>query len=160
MPIWPLILIVLPAFAILFVTIWSGVSLLLSVLGGWRSLGHTFPDRQQDTSGELLPWRSARIGLVRYKGCLSMRATTQGLHTAPVPFFRTGHPPLFIPWSQFFEFTDHGYGHVSAQIGQPAITSIVTQLPPHLLSSHLVPAEPPILPPIRLNQATGSSRDG
>ena len=35
-----------------------------------------------------------------YKSCLTIGADPAGLHLSPLFFFRIGHPPLFIPWTE------------------------------------------------------------
>ncbi len=35
-----------------------------------------------------------------YNNCLTIGVDTAGLYLSPLFFFRIGHPPLFIPWTE------------------------------------------------------------
>ena len=45
--------------------------------------------------------QSGKVGVVNYRSCLTIRVAEDGLFLAVFPLFRAGHPPLFIPWSEF-----------------------------------------------------------
>ena len=86
----------------LFITIWVAVSLILSFVGGWRSLAreyrapHTVPD-----SG-WIERRALLSGRARYKNALRLRADDAGIYLSVAFPFRVGHPPLFFPWEDLF----------------------------------------------------------
>jgi hypothetical protein len=90
-------LLVLPAFLLGFALIWTGVVYLISLLSGWRRLARRYryqgPPRPDARSG------SGRIGVANYKGALRVAFDDRGLYLGVNPFFRAGHPTLFIPWT-------------------------------------------------------------
>jgi len=55
-----------------------------------------------------------------YKSCLTIGADSAGLYLSPLFFFRIGHPPLCIPWTEisfrgrrkilFIEFVELEFG--------------------------------------------------
>ena len=84
---------------IAFFLFWNGIIFLLSLVGGWHSLGGHYPQ-----SGDVTPrwtYKSGRMrGFVNYNGILNLGVNEQGLHLSVVSLFRAGHPPLFIPWRE------------------------------------------------------------
>lgn len=95
------------AFPLFFVGIWAFVCLLLSVLGGWRSLAEAYAvaDRPR---GQILRGCSARVGWTNYRGILTFTAGSTHLHMALFVLFRLGHPALSIPWSEITVATSGG----------------------------------------------------
>lgn len=87
-------------FLAFFVALWCVTSLLTGKLSGWATLGRRF--------GSTLPfpnqswsWKSARMRWgANYNNCLTIGVDTAGLYLSPLFFFRIGHPPLFIPWTE------------------------------------------------------------
>lgn len=82
-----------------FVLLWSGISLLLARLGGYRSLAaFRSPDA---TTGEPLPGaRFIRFGLSTYKGgTMTLTAAPAGLGIHVHRLF-PGHPDLRVPWDR------------------------------------------------------------
>jgi len=85
-------------FLLFFLLFWCCVSLLISFLSGWRSLSG-FYRANFPFDGRKLRMKSAgmRWG-TNYSACLTIGVNREGLFLAVIPFFRIGHPPLFIPW--------------------------------------------------------------
>jgi hypothetical protein len=83
---------------IYFVCLWSGVSLMVSLIGGWFELGRAYR--------AVTPFRGNRWHLqdaclrflTSYRGALTVGANAEGFYASVFPLFRIGHPPLFIPW--------------------------------------------------------------
>jgi hypothetical protein len=98
-------------FALFFAALWCGISLLLSY-GGWRTLADAYPG---DASVEGTPFRfqSARIGIVNYNRSLTVIVSPSQLHLVPFSFFRVGHSPIAIPWSD-----------ISAEVGQSGFQDV------------------------------------
>jgi hypothetical protein len=87
-----LFLFILPA--LLFIA----VSLLISVIGGWRSLASAYLLSDPFPAGRWW-FQSARMRFgLAYNGCLIVGADQRGLYISIFFLFRIGHPPLFIPW--------------------------------------------------------------
>jgi hypothetical protein len=92
-------------FFLFFVGLWCVVSFLVGKLSGWSTLerrfGSSFP-----FPGQTWGWKSARMRRgTNYNNCLTIGADPTGLYLATVFFFRIGHTPLFIPWT---EISSHG----------------------------------------------------
>ena len=84
-------------FPLLFVALWCLMGVLLAWIGGWGVLARHYPARS-GSDGRRFWFRSARLGGVNYGGCLTLTVSAAGLRVAALPLFRSGHPPLFIPW--------------------------------------------------------------
>lgn len=144
-PTWaiPLIAVVFPIF---FVSLWCFASLVVSTFSGWRKLALLYPATasliKPDTVHRMV---TAKMGASRYKGSLTVGFSPEGMHLSVMVLFRLGHPPLFIPWSEFYHFQAHrflGFESVSCEIGSPNITTLT--LPRRILVNS--PASP-VLPP-------------
>jgi hypothetical protein len=87
-------------FAAMFLAIWIGIGVLISHIGGWASL--TGPYRASvGFSGERWKFQSAGMRYwTNYSGCLTVGASYEGLYVSILFLFRTGHPPLLIPWKE------------------------------------------------------------
>lgn len=96
-----LLVIVCIPLAMLF---WCGVIGLLSLYGGWISLGKTWRTTPP-TPGKEFDFASVSVGLpyapVNYKGCVTTTVNAEGIGLSVMILFRPFHPPLFIPWSAF-----------------------------------------------------------
>jgi hypothetical protein len=83
---------------------WLGVTYLLSLVSGWRSLAKRFASA--DTcEGEKFSFVSATIGFipllpVNYSSCLFLTVGTKGFRLALMFPFRFQSPPLVVPWEQ------------------------------------------------------------
>jgi hypothetical protein len=87
-----------------FLTVWLGISGLISILGGWRMLAERF----QASGFKLNPrerfrFRTLELGRlpllpVHYNGCVTFGVAEQGLYIGLLFPFRFMHPPLMIPW--------------------------------------------------------------
>lgn len=81
-----------------FVTIWLGVSILISYISGWAALAEnyrtTVPYR-----GDRWSWQSAEMRwMAGYNNCLTAGADRTGLYLSISLFLcRVAHPPLFVP---------------------------------------------------------------
>jgi hypothetical protein len=85
-------------FIVFFLLLWSGVSLLLSMVSGWRTLAEAYR-LDGDFEGARWWFKSANLRSVNYSNCLTLGANERGLYVGILFPFRLGHPPLFIPWS-------------------------------------------------------------
>ncbi len=98
MPAWlPVVIVV--AFPLYFVLLWSGVCLLISAIGGWGRLAKKYPGSPAP-KGTRFSWQSGRFGLAKYNNVLMIHVSPEGLHLAVARIFRFRHPPLFIPWNE------------------------------------------------------------
>ena len=81
-----------------FVLLWILVGFVVAQIGGWGELSRYYR-AGNPFNGQRWSFRSGRMRLnMSYNNCLAVGANTQGLYVAVFFLFRTGHPPLFIPW--------------------------------------------------------------
>lgn len=95
-----LIAFIVIAFSISFPLIWCGVVLLISRLGGWNRLAKRFAAGERRPGGVRHAGIFGRIGMMSYKFTLIVHFVPEGFFLETSPFFRIGHPRLFIPWSE------------------------------------------------------------
>jgi hypothetical protein len=114
-----------------FLGLWAFISLMLSFIGGWRSLAKAYPYHGQST-GTLLRFRSAafRFG-TSYRNCVTFGVSPAGLYIEPFFLFRLFHPPMFIPWHDvqnrpFDEWFFSGVEFVTSAVPQVPIRVSLT----------------------------------
>ena len=78
------------------------VLLRLSRRGGWAVLANSYAC-QRPPVGVTRNMQTVEIGRVKYRSCLTVRVSADGLYLALWPFVFAGHPPLLIPWSHLRE---------------------------------------------------------
>jgi len=83
----------------LFIGMWVGIISLLARVGGWSRLAREYPV-PGEVRGESLYWRSARMGVVNYSGCLNLTANETGMLLAVSRLFSVGHAAFFVPWGE------------------------------------------------------------
>jgi len=85
-------------FLLYFICLWSGVSLLISLIGGWFELGRAYR-AVAPFQGSRWHLQDAYLRLLTsYRGVLTVGANSEGFYASVFFPFRIGHPPLFIPW--------------------------------------------------------------
>lgn len=72
---------------------------LASQICGWAALARRYRAAERFT-GRKRHFRSGKVGWGNYNGCLTVGASAEGMYLAIVLIFRSGHPPLFIPWTE------------------------------------------------------------
>jgi hypothetical protein len=89
-------------FPVFFLSLWCGVCCLLSLTGGWYSLGSKYGSRRT-IAGHHFHFASMSMGRsllpVNYNGCLFITVGEEGIALSILFFFKPLHPPLLIPWS-------------------------------------------------------------
>lgn len=122
----PILILIITGFPLVFGTFWTFVSLLLSVLGGWRRLASHYRTDQRSAAPALHPYW-LMMGPVSYRGITTLQPTPEGLWISVMILFRLGHPPLLIPWR------DVRGGHagrpalfntIALELGNPRITTL------------------------------------
>jgi hypothetical protein len=105
--------------------------MLASHIGGWARLADRYRD-DANTGGEAHYMRSGRIGLVSYSSCLTLRVSDAGLRLSVLLPFRIGHPPIFIPWTEFHNVSEKrimfGFAFLNATIGNPVAAHVMLPL--------------------------------
>jgi hypothetical protein len=73
---------------------------LIGKLSGWQKLARLYPLTKQPV-GKSWHWQSAKLGWwAQYNGALTFVVDDAGLACSICSLFRSGHPPIFIPWSE------------------------------------------------------------
>ena len=86
-------------FPILFIGLWCCVSFILSKFGGWSSLAKQYPCTE-NFNGKKSYFRSIKMGLVSYSGCVTVGANSSELYLGVMFLFRIGHKPIKIPLAE------------------------------------------------------------
>jgi hypothetical protein len=82
-----------------FAAVWAAMSSLIAAVSGWRRLARAYR-LTTPFNGRQWHFRSARMRWsANYSGCLTVGANARGLYLGVLFVFRTGHPPVFVPWS-------------------------------------------------------------
>lgn len=114
-----------------FPIMWCVVCLLLSHIGGWATLSDVYRD-DANTAGEAHYMRSGEIGIVNYSSCLTLRVSDAGLRLSVMLPFRVGHPPIFIPWTDFHDVAENRvmfmFPFLNATIGDPPLAHLMLPL--------------------------------
>lgn len=99
-------IIVILLFCLVAPIIWGTVVYAISFTSGWQSLAKTyasdnFPENAKSCSGVF-------NSLSNYSGTLEYAENSNGLFLKTSTFFKIGHHPLFIPWSDIQDFKQSG----------------------------------------------------
>ncbi len=98
----------LGVFPFLFIGMWLGITSLLSLFSGWRTLQTQFPDRDEIPTLRLR-MQSAQMGRrsrhnpwggVSYGSCLRFDVCPTGLRVAVWRIFGIFDRPFLVPWNQ------------------------------------------------------------
>ncbi len=147
----PLVIFIPILFPIFFVGLWCGICMLISRIGGWHRLAAQFATRRPP-SGSRFIMEGGRVGWARYRGCLTIYTSPDGLYLSVWLPFRPGHPPLLIPWAFVRNVTTRQIlwtEVVSFDVGSPSMATL--QLSRKIFEGHdfvtpgAIPA-PPRLP--------------
>lgn len=97
-----LIFIIIAAFMVVFPLLWIGIVSLISVIGGWRDLARTFPDRtQKQRPLQRFDMVSMEVsGLGNYRNTTTIELFREGVRFSQMFLFKAGHPPFFISKDQ------------------------------------------------------------
>ena len=88
-----------PAYILIFIAMWICGCKLISVFGGWEALSRDYRANSAFDGRKL--WLKS-IGLrswANYNNGITLGVNKYGLYVSTLPFFRIGHPPLLIPWT-------------------------------------------------------------
>jgi len=79
---------------------WVAVVMLIARLGGWRKLAEAYPPDRAIYDGTRFRMQSAVLRRwVSYNHVITFTVDRQGLLISPLGFFRPGHRPIFLLWS-------------------------------------------------------------
>jgi hypothetical protein len=105
------LVVVVAWFALMQFILWAASFL------GWRPFARHYATTETP-DGDWLTWRTAKVGVSNYSGCLSFVVTEAGLYMRPMWLFSMGHRPLLLPWNElrvtFHKAWHGGYYEVRA----------------------------------------------
>jgi hypothetical protein len=121
-----------PGFIVVFVLgLLFVIGHLIARVGGWSILS-TFYRSPGPFLGKSWRFQSAQTRWsMGYNNCLTIGANSQGLYLSILFLFRTGHPPLFIPWTDISIHSKTGRFSRSVEfrfVQAPAIPFRVSEL--------------------------------
>jgi hypothetical protein len=88
-------------FVLFFITLWLAVTLLLGMLGGWFRLQRRFPDLKETPLGTLRG-QTGWMGVVQFRGILTLAACPTGLRVDVWRVFGAFHRPFLVPWNEIY----------------------------------------------------------
>ena len=102
------------AFFVVFPLFWMSIVWLIGKIGGWSTLAAQYP-ADLPPRGETFGWRTARLSFFgSYSNSLNITVSGEGIHLAPLIFFKFGHPPIFVPWSAVEQMHINIFGFFSS----------------------------------------------
>lgn len=129
---WWLPFAILGAFVVVFPTFWCLIVLLISRLGSWHKLAKVYAAGPRKPEGQAHSGVTGQLGLASYRFTLTVTTAPDGFFLTISPFFRMGHPPLFIPWSEVAERSSQKllfWDMTVLKIGSPKVATIALGLP-------------------------------
>ena len=88
-------------FMFLFFPMWFAAVYFGGFLSGWTTLANKYKKpADKHSNGKTVFLSSFWTGMMHYGNCVFMSADKDGLYLSVLFFFRFGHAPLFIPWSE------------------------------------------------------------
>ena len=124
---WLIVALVIVIWPIFFIALWSGVVLLMSLLGGWRRLARRYRTTERPSGGRSVPYVTGMVGMSRYKRLLNVTTNERGMFVEIRWIFRMGHPTLFIPWADIrnaHKINLFYWEFIAFDIGNPKVASM------------------------------------
>jgi hypothetical protein len=124
---------------------WFGIVVLWFPIGcwilgqvhGWKRLYRKFPAPAEVLTGPKFSFLGGKIGLLVWRNALFAQVTPQGLRLSVLFLFRSGHPPLLIPWTEIKNVSPRKdfiwRGFTDFEIGAPPIAKV--RLPTRVLAA-------------------------
>jgi hypothetical protein len=109
-----------------FILFWCFVVKLISIMSGWNRLAQCFRT-EVEPAGRSFKWRSMRMGLSNYNGCLNAVVCEEGLYLSLMFIFKVGHPPLLIPWMEIYDPVEEKFffwRFTKISVGRPVLAKI------------------------------------
>ena len=118
-------LLIVAGFCIVFPLFWCVVVWLISLFGWARLARHYAVARPP--AGEAQPVMCGMVSASTYRGVMRFQPDAGGFYLWTSVFFRAGHPPLYIPWSDATAApveNNQRYQFVVFKIGDPLIATL------------------------------------
>lgn len=87
-------------FLVIFPTFWCFVVWLLSQIGGWSRLAQRYSAEGRLITGTRHSGLTGMVGVVSYRGVLTLHVDRDGFFLEVMWLFRIAHPRLFVPWTE------------------------------------------------------------
>ena len=108
---------------LLFPLFWWGNVRLMACLSGWQRMAERFPAEKRQPKNSV--WgKSAKIGWAKYKACVSIESSVEGIYLAVMFPFSFGHKPIFIPREEMREVKEKKFlwiERVRFEVGSPRV---------------------------------------
>lgn len=118
-------LLIVAGFCVVFPLFWCDVVWLISRFGWARLAKHYAVARPP--AGDAQPVMCGMVGASTDRGVMRSLPDAEGFYLWTSVFFRAGHPPLYIPWSDVtagpFE-SNRRYQFVVLKVGDPLIATV------------------------------------
>jgi len=97
-----LTLVIIAAFIIWFCSVWVAVLSLLSIIGGWKTLGRLYPLTFTEMKNRALKYSmsSVRVGFVNYNYTVNIYFAEAAIILETIKIFSVMHKPLIIPYNR------------------------------------------------------------
>ena len=125
---WVVVLLIIAGWPLFFLALWSGIVMLMSLMGGWHRLAKSYAVAEIPAGGQ--SWMSGMIGIARYNRTLTVATDANGLYLNVRRIFRIGHPPLFIPWKDIRNPERSSFlarDYITFEVGTPTVARIKLQ---------------------------------
>jgi hypothetical protein len=122
-----ILVVALIGFPLVFIGFWIVVTRLLSRLGGWGRLAERYAAGGLPDDGRILRRVTGMFGMTRYSRVLTVITTDTGIYIDIRRIYRSGHPPLFIPFSAMVDprtKTLFFWQYIAFDVDDPPIASI------------------------------------
>ncbi len=121
--------------AVVLVALFAGIRLLSGIFaqsGGWNRLATRYSTDRQP-AGQCFTGQTIKMGgLVRYRNCITVCVSPEGLYLALVSAVLPKQPPLLIPWSEITGVEPtrlYWWKAARLSIGQPQVGTVDMWLP-------------------------------
>jgi hypothetical protein len=128
--VWLVLLLIIIAWPLSFLVLWSAILWVMAALGGWRRLSRLYAAPGLPLGGQQFSWISGMIGIARYNRTLIITTNDAGMHIRTRRIFRFSHPPLFIPWRDIHNPQRSSFlrwEYIGFDIGAPALARMKLQ---------------------------------
>lgn len=105
-----LTLIIITAFIIWFIILWTLIVSMLSMISGWKKLSSLYPADSSVCNGYCTTFRfsSIRLGLISYNNIAAVILTETGIILRMIKIFSFMHRPIFIPYEKITDIDNGG----------------------------------------------------
>lgn len=118
-------------FGILFCALWCGVMKITASISGWSRLSEAYAAPHPFT-GTRIPFQSLFFGQTNYNSIITVGVSPEALYLRLIPFFRYGHAPLLIPFTDLRASVRKGWVFTYVDMAIPRFPDIRMRIFPRL----------------------------